>query len=141
MPLWKVYHPENAFTNDEKKAIAEAATALYQDFLPRFYVNVMFIPLPALAFYIGGEPAHDFVRVTIDHIARQLNDAEMQTMFLNAVAKLLFPYVADRGIRWEMHIDETPFALWTIEGLRPPVPGTPASIKWQAENRPSPYHA
>lgn len=139
MPLWKIYHPEHAFTVEEKSAIAEHATALYQTFLPRFYVNVMFVPLPASTFYIGGEPAGDFVRVTIDHIAAQITDAEMQTAFLNAVSKLLSPYVADRGLRWEMHIDETPFALWTIEGLRPPVPGTPAAKKWQSDNQPSPY--
>jgi hypothetical protein len=139
MPLWKIYHPEDAFTNDEKSAIAEQATVLYQSFLPRFYVNVMFVPLPDSTFYIGGAPASDFVRVTIDHIAAQITDAEMQTAFLNAVAKILSPYVADRGLRWEMHIDETPFALWTIQGLKPPVPGTPTAKKWQSENRPSPY--
>lgn len=139
MPLWKIYHPENAFSADDKRAIAEGATALYEAFLPRFYVNVMFAPLPELTFYIGGEPAGDFVRVTIDHIAQQMKDADMQVAFLNAVTKLLTPYVANRGLRWEMHIDETPFALWTIEGLRPPVPGTPASKTWQIENRPSPY--
>ena len=139
MPLWQIFHPEHAFTNDDKSAIAEQATALYQSFLPRFYVNVMFVPLPESTFYIGGAPAGDFVRVTIDHIAAQMKDAEMQTKFLNAVSKLLSPYVADRGLRWEMHIDETPFALWTIQGLRPPAPGTPAAKKWQSENRPSPY--
>jgi phenylpyruvate tautomerase PptA (4-oxalocrotonate tautomerase family) len=139
MPLWQIYYPERAFTNDDKSAIAEQVTALYQNFLPRFYVNVMFVPLPESTFYIGGAPAGDFVRVTIDHIAAQMKDAERQTAFLNAAAKLLSPYVADRGLRWEMHIDETPFALWTIQGLRPPAPGTPAAKKWQSENRPSPY--
>jgi len=139
MPLWQIYHPENAFTDEDKAAIAEQATALYQKFLPRFYVNVMFVPLAASTFYIGGAPASDFVRVTIDHIAAQMKDAEQQTAFLNAVTKLLSPYVADRGLRWEMHIDETPFALWTIQGLRPPAPGTPASKRWQSEDRPSPY--
>ena len=139
MPLWQIYHPENAFSVDDKSAIAQRATALYEKFLPRFYVNVMFVGLPASTFYIGGAPADDFVRVTIDHIAAQMKDAEQQTMFLNAVSGLLTPYIADRGFRWEMHIDETPFALWTIQGLRPPIPGSPAGKKWQAEDRPSAY--
>jgi phenylpyruvate tautomerase PptA (4-oxalocrotonate tautomerase family) len=139
MPLWQIYHPENAFSDDDKSAIAEQATALYEKFLPRFYVNVMFVPLPASTFYIGGAPASDFVRVTIDHIAAQMKDEAQQTMFLHAVSRVLDPYVAGRGLRWEMHIDETPFALWMIQGLRPPVPGTPAGKKWQVEDRPSPY--
>jgi phenylpyruvate tautomerase PptA (4-oxalocrotonate tautomerase family) len=43
MPLWQIYHPENAFSVDDKSAIAQRATALYEKFLPRFYVNVMFV--------------------------------------------------------------------------------------------------
>ena len=139
MPLWQIYHPETAFNDDDKLEIARKATALYEKFLPRFYVNVMFVTLPELTFYIGGAPANDFVRVTIDHIAAQMKDAEQQTMFLDAVSRLLTPYTADRGLRWEMHIDETPFALWTIQGLRPPVPESPAGRKWQAEDRPLAY--
>jgi hypothetical protein len=27
------------------------------------------------------------------------------------------PFVRQRGYRWEIHIDETPIELWTIEGL------------------------
>ncbi|MGP2690862.1 tautomerase family protein [Serratia nevei] len=40
-------------------------------------------------------------------------------------------------MRWELHVDETPFSLWTIEGLKPPAPGTTAGEKWRSENRPS----
>ena len=36
-----------------------------------------------------------------------------------------------------MHVDETPFSLWSIQGLRPPVPGTPEG-EWRLDNRPSP---
>ncbi|WP_429549274.1 tautomerase family protein [Paraburkholderia youngii] len=41
------------------------------------------------------------------------------------------------GLHWEMHVDETPFSLRTIQGLRPPVPRTPEGEKWRSENRPS----
>ncbi|WP_368907642.1 tautomerase family protein [Serratia marcescens] len=91
---------------------------------------------PALD-YFGGEPADDFVRVTIDHIARAMdNDAEQQ-QFLAACTRILQPYIAARGLRWELHVDETPFSLWTIDGLKPPAPGTVPGEKWRSENRPS----
>ncbi|EMH7334057.1 tautomerase family protein [Serratia marcescens] len=121
----------------DKRAIAQKVTALYQDFLPRFYVNVFFHALPSGSAYLGGEPADDFVRVTIDHIARAMdNDAEQQ-QFLAACTRILQPYIAARGLRWELHVDETPFSLWTIDGLKPPAPGTAAGEKWRSENRPS----
>uniref|UniRef100_UPI003F814DD1 tautomerase family protein n=2 Tax=Serratia TaxID=613 RepID=UPI003F814DD1 len=110
MPLWQIYHPEPAFSDADKRAIAQKVTALYQDFLPRFYVNVFFHALPPGSAYLGGEPADDFVRVTIDHIARAMdNDAEQQ-QFLRACTRILHPYIAARGLRWELHVDETPFS-------------------------------
>ncbi len=119
MPLWQIYHPEPAFSAADKRAIAQKVTALYQDFLPRFYVNVFFHALPPGSAYLGGEPADDFVRVTIDHIARAMdNDAEQQ-QFLAACTRILHPYIAARGQRWELHVDETPFSLWTITSRSP----------------------
>ncbi|HEB0050672.1 TPA: tautomerase family protein [Serratia marcescens] len=116
-----------------KRAIAQKASALYQDFLPRFYVNVFFHALPPGSAYLGGEPADDFVRVTIDHIARAMdNDAEQQ-QFLAACTRILQPDIAARGLCRELHADETPFSLWTIDGLKPPAPGE----RWRSENRPS----
>jgi phenylpyruvate tautomerase PptA (4-oxalocrotonate tautomerase family) len=138
MPLWKVYHPENAFSDDDKHAIAERITGLYRD-LPPFYVGVVFEPVPRTSFYIGGKPTNDFVRISVDHIARQINDDGIKQKFLAAIGQLLAPYIADRGLRWELHIDETPFSLWSIQGFRPPVPGTPEGEKWRADNKPSAY--
>jgi phenylpyruvate tautomerase PptA (4-oxalocrotonate tautomerase family) len=138
MPLWKVYHPESAFSDDDKKAIAERITGIYSD-LPPFYVGVVFEAVPKTSFYIGGKPTDDFVRISVDHIARQIKDDELKQRFLAAVGRLLAPYIVDRGLRWEMHVDETPFSLWTVAGLRPPLPGTPTEIQWRTENRPSAY--
>ncbi|WP_160107374.1 tautomerase family protein [Pseudomonas izuensis] len=140
MPLWKVYHPEEAFSSEDKQAISQRITSLYH-MLPPFYVGVVFEAIPKSSFYIGGEPADDFVRISVDHIARQFNDEEIKQRFLNAVAKLLAPFITERGLRWEMHVDETPFSLWTIGGYRPPLPGTPDEIRWRSENRPSPLQA
>jgi phenylpyruvate tautomerase PptA (4-oxalocrotonate tautomerase family) len=136
MPLWKVYHPENAFSDADRQAIAARITGLYGD-LPPFYVGVIFEPVAATRFYVGGEPADDFVRISVDHIARQITDEAIKQRFLAKIGQALAPYIADRGLRWELHIDETPFSLWTIQGFRPPAPGTPQSEKWRADNRPS----
>lgn len=138
MPLWNIYHPESAFSSEDKQAIARRITSIYRD-LPAFYVGVVFQPVAAASFYIAGQPADDFVRIAVDHIAQQIREEETKQKFLALVGKLLAPYVAERGLRWEMHVDETPFSLWSIQGMRPPVPGTPASDQWQADNQPSPY--
>ena len=55
---------------------------------------------------MGGEPADDFVRIWVDHIARQYKDEEMKGQFWVAVNKVLKPFISDRGLRWEMHVDE-----------------------------------
>jgi phenylpyruvate tautomerase PptA (4-oxalocrotonate tautomerase family) len=137
MPLWKIYHPENAFTADDKRAIAKAITAIYP--LPKFFVGLVFQEIPKHSFYIGGEPADDFVRIWVDHIARQFVDESLKERFFAAVNRVFAPYIADRGLRWEIHVDETPFSLWRIQGLKPPMPDSPAEQKWRAENKPSPY--
>ena len=138
MPLWKFYHPETAFSAEDRQAISQRITGIYR-MLPKFYVGVVFQAVPADSFYVGGEPAPDFVRIWVDHIARTFTDGAMKDRFLAAVDRLLAPYIADRGLRWEMHVDETPFSLWTIQGLRPPLPDTEAEKRWTAENRPSAY--
>ena len=137
MPLWKIYHPENAFTEQDKKSIAEGLTAIYP--LPKFYVGVVFEQIPKHSFYIGGEPADDFVRIWVDHIARQMDNDAIKERFFAAVNKLFAPFTTDRGLRWELHVDETPFSLWRIQGLRPPLPNTAAEKKWRDENKPSDY--
>ncbi|WP_199032235.1 tautomerase family protein [Ralstonia sp. ASV6] len=139
MPLWNIYHPEAAYSDADKLAIAERIVGLYNGFLPRFYVNVLFQALPAASFLIGGEPTNDFVRIKVDHIARQIDNPAEQEQFMNYVAQRFAPFIGERGLRWEIHIGETPFGLWTISGLKPPRPGTLADLKWRTENRPSPY--
>ena len=114
--------------------MSERITRIYR-MLPAFYVGVGFQEVPKNSLYVGGEPADDFVRIRVDHIARQFKDEEGKEQFWVAVNKVLKPFISDRGLRWEMHIDETPFSLWTIEGLRPPLPDTPAEQKWRAENK------
>ncbi|HAT3746603.1 TPA: hypothetical protein I8611_004219 [Serratia marcescens] len=73
------------------------------------------------------------MRVTIDQIARAMGSDAEQQQFLAGCTRILQPYLAARGL----HVGETPFSLWTIEGLKPPLPGTAAGEKWRSENRPS----
>lgn len=140
MPLWKIYHPEAAFSDEDKQAIAAGITRIYRA-LPKFYVGVVFEAVPKASFYVGGEATDDFVRISVDHIARTFRDEDLKARFLTAVDRVLEPYLGKRGLRWEMHVDETPFSLWTIQGLRPPLPDSEAEKRWIEENRPTPYRA
>jgi len=138
MPLWKIYTPVDAFTAEDKKGIAEALTGLYGRVMPRFYVGVVFQEVSADNFYIGGEPTDRFVRIWVDHIARTFRSDEAKTGFFKRVNQLLAPWIADRGYDWELHVDETPFDLWTIQGHFPPPEGSEDEKRWMAENRASP---
>ena len=138
MPLWKIYHPVGVFSREDKQGLSEAITAIYARNLPKFYVGVVFQEVAADSFFIGGEPTGDFVRIWVDHIARTMPTPEIRAKFIEMVDAVLAPYVRDRGLRWEYHVDETSYELWSIHGYRPPLPGTEDEKRWRAENRPSP---
>src|SRR3546814_1413071 len=76
MPLWKIYHPVDAFTADDKKGIAQALTGIYGRVMPKFYVGVVFQEVTEDNFYIGGEPHPRFIRIWVDHIARTFQSDE-----------------------------------------------------------------
>ena len=137
MPLWNIYHPPGAYSAEDKQAIAEAITGVYGRVMPRFYVGVVFQEIPPHSFFVGGKPAERFVRISVDHIARTFQSDERRTGFFKLINKLLAPWIADRGFDWEMHVDETPFDLWTIQGHFPPREGTEDEKRWMAENRAS----
>lgn len=138
MPLWKIYHPENAFSAQDKQALSQAITALYSR-LPKFYVGVVFQEVAKDCFFVGGEPTDKFVRIWVDHIARTLPSPEAKAWWIKACDEALAPYIGDRGFDWEFHIDETPFDLWSIQGLRPPPANSQAEARWIAENKATPY--
>ena len=138
MPLWKIYHPVGAFTAEDKHAFAQTITDLYAKLpLPKFYVNVIFQEIPKGSFYIGGEPVDNFIRLSIDHIARTTSD-DKKAWWLEVTNKAIAPFVKDRGFHWEFHIDETPFDLWSIQGYRPPPANSEDEKRWARENKPSP---
>jgi hypothetical protein len=53
--------------------------------------------------------------------------------------KAVLPMFTARGFSWELHVDETPHDLWSIQGLIPPMPDTEQEKKWHADNKPTPY--
>jgi len=138
MPLWKIYHPVGAFTREDKQAISEKVTGIYGRVMPKFFVGVIFQEVAEDSFFIGGKPTGNFVRIWIDHIARAFPSDDVSKRFIVKVNELIAPWTKDRGFDWELHIDETPFALWSIQGMFPPREGTPDEQRWIAENRPSP---
>lgn len=138
MPLWKVYHPVGAFSRADKEAFSEAVTALYGRVMPRFYVGVVFQEVAEDSFYVGGKARNNFVRLWIDHIARAFSSDDARTSFVNKVNEIIAPWISERGLDWEFHVDETPFELWSVQGYFPPRQGTEDEKRWIAENRASP---
>lgn len=137
MPLWKIYHPAEAFSGSDKAELAEKITAVYGRVMPLFYVGIIFQPVDPDQFYVGGKPAGRFVRIVMEHIARSFPSREASHRFIDKINEILKPYVADRGLDWELHVDETPFDYWSVNGFYPPRPGTPDEIRWREENAPS----
>jgi phenylpyruvate tautomerase PptA (4-oxalocrotonate tautomerase family) len=128
-----------AYPPEDKQAFSKRITDIYSQVpLPKFYVDVVFQEIPEDSFYVGGVPARNFVRIHMDHIARQLTSEAAKTKFLARVESAIAPFIKDRGFDWELHIDETPFDLWTVQGIRPPRAGTEDEKRWISENRPSP---
>lgn len=139
MPFWKVYHPVGAFTAEDKKALSGRITDLYRG-LPKFYVIVVFQEVAPESFYMGGEEAPNFVRIWMDHIARSFPpDQKAKDKWLGWAEAALAPYIKDRGMDWEIHIDETPFDLWQVQGMKPPLPNSEYEKLWREQNKPVPY--
>jgi phenylpyruvate tautomerase PptA (4-oxalocrotonate tautomerase family) len=138
MPLWNIYCPEGTYSPEDKRAFAERITDLYAEFgLPRFFVSVVFQELPKDSYFIGGEPTDDFIRIWIDQIARRMPD-EARGWWMKRIRDTVGPFVTERELRWEVHIDDTPRELWSINGLKPPAEGSDEEQRWARENRPSP---
>jgi len=138
MPLWTIYHSTDVFSDEDKAQLSEKIADIYTAFMPRFYVAIVFLPLDSKNFFIGGRPTERYVRITMEHIAREFPDQAASRRFIDKVNTVLAPFVSERGIDWEFHIDETQFDHWSVNGHYPPRPGTPDELRWREENRPSP---
>jgi phenylpyruvate tautomerase PptA (4-oxalocrotonate tautomerase family) len=142
MPYWEIFTPESAFTPEDKEQLSKRITSLYTDYaydLPKFYVVVLFKDMPANTMYVGGKANNNFIRIRVDHIARQMDDPELRFLCMEVIEEKLAPFVKERGYDWEVHIDETPMDLWRVQGLVPPPPESDIEKLWARENQPVPY--
>ena len=137
MPLWRIYVPAKSYSASEKQQFAEEITSIYSGFLPEFYVNVLFHEVEPESFLVGGKQRNDFVRISIEHIARTMVDHESKVKFLNRVNEVIAPYIGQRGYDWELNVQEMPFDLWRVQGLVPPGPDTEDESLWKQANRAS----
>lgn len=142
MPLWTVYHPVDAYSTQERREFANKIVGFYASRgLPRFYVTTVFHEIGRDCFYVGGEPADNTVRITIDHIARQAGDAARREQTRKEIGTIIEQFTGAKGLRWEYHIDHTPNDLWMIDGLVPPAAHSPSEKVWAEQNRAIPYSA
>jgi phenylpyruvate tautomerase PptA (4-oxalocrotonate tautomerase family) len=141
MPMWIVHAPEGVYSAEDKKNITETITQIYVEFvdLPKFYVVVRFDEYPVDSMWLGGEPVNDFVRFVVDHIARQMDDPAFRELAMTVFCDRLAPFTTGRGLRTEIHIDETAIDLWRVNGLKPPPPFSDAEKQWAIDNAASPY--
>lgn len=141
MPYWEIFTPENAYSDQDKEALSAALTKVYVDFvnLPEFYVVIRFHEMPENTMYVGGRPKNNFVRIVVDHIARQMDDPEFRKLAMAVFEDTIAPFVRERGFDWEIHIDETAIDLWRVQGLIAPPEDSEMEKLWARENRPVPY--
>ena len=147
MPLWRIYSHPDTFTKEQKAGLAKAITKLYTDApvsLPAFYANVLFIPLQEDEIWVGGESRKNFVRLTIEQIARTMDGAETEEgrarrkWWMDKINDGLKPWIADRPeLMWEHHIAEHPRDLWRVQGLDPPPSYSEAELEWTRTNKPA----
>ncbi len=152
MPLWQLFVPEDAYTEEEKVDLGDRITNIYSDNfdLPRFYTTVIFHDLKPASFLVGGEKRGKFVQVVIVHAARTagqiadrlgVSEADVNNVFLKLAHEALEPYVPGRGYESELHVENVPHETWNIDGMEPPPPWSEVEKKWARDNRSSPYTA
>ncbi|KAF8601433.1 hypothetical protein BDV93DRAFT_524813 [Ceratobasidium sp. AG-I] len=141
MPMHRIYSAQGVYTPAEKQALSKAITALYTGpavQLPAFYVVVLFIDLPKDSFFIGGETNDSFVRFNVQHIARH-SDKEGKRKIMQAYEDTIKPFTADKGLDWEVNIDEADQLTWQVNGMAAPTFGSEAHELWKKLNKAVPF--
>lgn len=141
MPLWKIHHPENAYTDSDKQEFTNAITSIYTDLvnIPAFYVVVIFEEVTEGNIFVGRESRTNFVRIQIDHMARTLPGREVREFWVHHCDEVIRPWIGDRGFDWEFTISEAPADLWSLQGFVPPPFESVGEARWIKENRASAY--
>lgn len=140
MPFWKIHHPVDAYTKEDKKEFAGAIAQLYQAIpIPKFYVVSVFEEVSADNMYVGDESRDNFVRINIEQMARTLPGQIIREWWTHNADAVIHPWVGARGYDWEFNITEPPADLWSLQGEIPPPFESVAEKRWIAENKATPY--
>ncbi|KAF8585984.1 hypothetical protein K439DRAFT_1632245 [Ramaria rubella] len=91
------------------------------------------------SFYVGGEKRKNFVRIVSQQLARTTTK-EAWPRNLDGLEECWAPFIKDRGLDWELHIEQHERGLWRVQGIDPPLKGTDAELRWVRENRAVPYY-
>uniref|UniRef100_A0AC34GN90 Tautomerase cis-CaaD-like domain-containing protein n=1 Tax=Panagrolaimus sp. ES5 TaxID=591445 RepID=A0AC34GN90_9BILA len=141
MPFHRFYHNPGQFSNDDKQKLSEAITQLYIQAanLPAFYVVVQFIPIDENNFLVGSKSTNNFIRISIQHIARGFESYEQSKGFFKKYESILEPFIKDRGLDWEVEIEQIDRNLCHENGLSLPPSGSDAEKEWVRLNKAVPY--
>jgi hypothetical protein len=72
-------------------------------------------------------------------LARTIDTYERKQGLINALEAAFGPYVKDRGLDWEIHLEEHDRDTWRTNGINPPLPNTEAEKLWAKENKAIPF--
>ncbi|KAI6228580.1 Tautomerase-3 domain-containing protein [Aphelenchoides fujianensis] len=141
MPLHRIFHSPETFSQADKDALAQRITELYvKSGLPPFYVLVVFLPVEKTDFYVGGKQNNEnLVRIAVQHVARQLPQHKQTVRFFERYEAALAPFIKERGLEWEITVEECDMNLWRESGLVPPLPNSAAEKEWVRLNKAVPY--
>ncbi|CAF1058696.1 unnamed protein product [Adineta ricciae] len=140
MPLHRIFHPPGAFSVAEKTSLSERITKLYTNRgLPAFYVVILFTPIEKDSFFVGGQSTDKFIRIVVQHLARQLPNDQRKAEFSEKYEEAIAPFIKDKGYDWEVHVEEVPPEMWRENGLIPPIKFPEIEKEWARLNKPIPY--
>ncbi|KAJ7438129.1 putative oxalocrotonate tautomerase [Mycena galericulata] len=117
MPLHRFFTPKGLYSPEDKASIARAVTAVYSQ-LPPFYVVVLFIEIDSESFFVGGEATDKFLRIGVEHIARNFSDDTVKRQFMDRYEQALEPFTKGRGIDWEVQITDADVGFFLPCGSR-----------------------
>uniref|UniRef100_A0A914CIW7 Tautomerase cis-CaaD-like domain-containing protein n=1 Tax=Acrobeloides nanus TaxID=290746 RepID=A0A914CIW7_9BILA len=140
MPLHRIFYSPGTFSEQDKEALAAHITKLYTSVgLPAFYVVVLFLPVEEQNYFVGGKKTNKFVRIIVQHIARQFQNSKQADKFISKYEEILAPFIKERGLDWEVHFEHVERNYWRENGLEVPLPNTIAEKEWVRLNKAVPY--
>lgn len=99
MPLWTVYAPAGAYSDEDKRSMSETITSVYAQIpIPKFYVVTIFEEVADGDLFVGGVKNSRFVRFRVDHMARTLPGPILREWRVRTVDTTLKSWVGHRDV-------------------------------------------